>query len=33
VRTNTGIRMTPVRISVPRALSFRRNFLIDTGIR
>ena len=33
VRTNAGIRMTPVRISVPRALSFRRNFLIDTGIR
>ena len=33
VKANAGMRMTPVRIVVPRAVSWRRNFSIDTGIR
>lgn len=33
VKANTGVRLAPVRIVVPRALTWRRNFSIDTGIR
>lgn len=33
VRAGAGMRMTPVRVVVPRALSATRNFAIDTGIR
>ncbi len=33
VRANAGMRMTPVRISVPHAITAVRNFSIDTGIR
>src|SRR5947207_1268794 len=33
VRERVGVRITPVRFVVPRATSWRRNFLIDTGIR
>ena len=33
VRANTGMRLTPVRIVVPRAVTAVRNFAIDTGIR
>ena len=33
VRSSAGMRMTPVRIVVPRAVTWRRNFSIDTGIR
>ena len=33
VRANAGMRMTPIRILVPRAVTWRRNFSIDTGIR
>ena len=33
VRASAGMRMTPSRIVVPRAVSWRRNFSIDTGIR
>jgi hypothetical protein len=33
VRASAGMRMTPVRIVVPRAATWRRNFSIDTGIR
>lgn len=33
VRANAGMRMRPVRIIVPRALTWRRDFSIDTGIR
>ena len=31
--TRIGIRPTPTRFVVPRAVSARRNFSIDTGIR
>jgi hypothetical protein len=33
VRASAGMRMTPVRIVVPRATTAARNFSIDTGIR
>lgn len=33
VRVNAGMRMTPVRVVVPRAATAVRNFSIDTGIR
>jgi hypothetical protein len=33
VTANAGVRMTPFRIVVPRAVTWRRNFAIDTGIR
>jgi len=33
VKANAGMRMAPIRIVVPRAVSWRRNFSIDTGIR
>lgn len=33
VRANTGMRLSPVRIVVPRAVTAVRNFAIDTGIR
>jgi hypothetical protein len=33
VRAKTGLRMTPVRLIVPRRATAVRNFSIDTGIR
>ena len=33
VHASVGMHMTPVRIVVPRAAGWRRNFSIDTGIR
>jgi hypothetical protein len=33
VRTNVGMRLTPLTVLVPRAASATRNFSIDTGIR
>jgi hypothetical protein len=33
VSADVGVRVAPVRITVPRAASATRNFTIDTGIR
>jgi len=33
VRARVGMRIAPARVVVPRALTWRRDFSIDTGIR